>query len=555
MKLKHIILVATILLPLAVLGLGNTSYSLISVSSDKTYYNLFQFENRLYIGSSQGAIIVDKSKRSEKIDEELKGYLTPTNQKVTSNTFHFGHIILAEENRFNYLLPDSFKKRVSLHNIYGDKLYIINSGKLFIFEKYNYAVSHDSLSIRSISQNYIGSYSGIFKNGIKQVFPLYTDGYIREMPNETFICYEGLFRDSSGVKTVYANAKKEVQIGNSILGSAINIEKVSPIEYALATTSGIYLVNFVTKKVDVILSNKFVTNYNIIKVGDVQQNNAGIYFTAGNKLYYYFMGRKELVLLLDSKHEKEIRQAYFPNTIDKIYVLFEDKLSLFTLEAKNKNYSEKILIDNLLYCHNFVLFNEKIFITSNEGSHIYDLKTNKAYLKTIPIEANNHSLAVINDTIQFGTINGIIHVTEENLEKLMVQYQAKKTEASTLFNLQDYIISALVFIIIVLAIQFIRLRRAKKAAAALPSVDTITTRENILNFIYSNIRNVTIQTICDQFQITPIQLYDILGDDKPGEIIRKHRTSLVRKFRKEKKDEEFIAEHTGFSVSYLKKIF
>jgi hypothetical protein len=86
-------------------------------------------------------------------------------------------------------------------------------------------------------------------------------------------------------------------------------------------------------------------------------------------------------------------------------------------------------------------------------------------------------------------------------------------------------------------------------------VDTITTRENVIRYIHQNISKVTIQSICDNFNISPIQLYEILEEDKPGEVIRKHRISLVRKFRKEKKDENFIAEHTGFSVSYLKKIF
>jgi AraC-like DNA-binding protein len=105
-----------------------------------------------------------------------------------------------------------------------------------------------------------------------------------------------------------------------------------------------------------------------------------------------------------------------------------------------------------------------------------------------------------------------------------------------------------------LSVQFYRLKKAKTVSAA-PAVDTITTRENVIHYIHVNISKVTIQSICDNFNISPIQLYEILEDDKPGEVIRKHRISLVRKFRKEKKDENFIAEHTGFSVSYLKKIF
>jgi hypothetical protein len=50
-------------------------------------------------------------------------------------------------------------------------------------------------------------------------------------------------------------------------------------------------------------------------------------------------------------------------------------------------------------------------------------------------------------------------------------------------------------------------------------------------------------------------LYDILGNDKPGEIIRNYRMEIVRKYRRLKISEEEIAQKTGFSISYLKKIY
>jgi hypothetical protein len=63
-----------------------------------------------------------------------------------------------------------------------------------------------------------------------------------------------------------------------------------------------------------------------------------------------------------------------------------------------------------------------------------------------------------------------------------------------------------------------------------------------------------IHGIYEKFKINPNQLYDILENEKPGELIRNHRIQLVRKYRREKKDEKFISENTGFSESYLKKI-
>ena len=555
-KLPRVVFILLLILSKTLFSQNRGSYSIISVSSDRTYYNLIQNQGRLYIGTSLGAIVLDAVKKTEILDENLKGYLAIEKGAVVSNSFHMGHIILKDENIYNYLLPDAYKKLVSIHNKYGDKLYIINSGKLFIYRENNYSVSYDSLSVRSVTPNYLGSYSGIFKNGVKLAFPLYTDGYIREFGNETFISYEGLYRDSSGVKTVYANSKKEVQIGTNVLGFGIDVQPAGYNKYAVLTTKGIFLVNFGLKKVETIYANgNKDVSCSLFKVEDADKSQTRIYFTAENKLFYYIPQTKESVLIIDTKHNKAIKQAYFPNTVDKIYVLFEDKMSLFALDPKDKQYSEDILIDKLLYCHNFELFKEKLFITTNVGAHIYDLKTNKSYLNVVPIEANNRSLSIVNDTIRFGTINGVINIGEQDLENLINNHASEiNTFTSEIDNYRNYIIALLFIIICVLSIQFYRLKKAKNSAPT-PVVDTITTRENVVRYIHQNINKVTIQSICDNFNISPIQLYEILEDDKPGEVIRKHRISLVRKFRKEKKDENFIAEHTGFSVSYLKKIF
>jgi len=45
-----------------------------------------------------------------------------------------------------------------------------------------------------------------------------------------------------------------------------------------------------------------------------------------------------------------------------------------------------------------------------------------------------------------------------------------------------------------------------------------------------------------------------LGNNKPGEIIRKERIRIVRIMRRKNAKEEEISKATGFSVSYLKKI-
>ena len=83
------------------------SFEIVEVRTDKTYFNLLQFENQLFIGSSAGAIRIDGKKSIENIDPSQKGYLTVENNQLKGNSSFFGHIIKADENIYNYLLPSA----------------------------------------------------------------------------------------------------------------------------------------------------------------------------------------------------------------------------------------------------------------------------------------------------------------------------------------------------------------------------------------------------------------------------------------------------------------
>lgn len=545
-------------------GQTTNSYEIIEVRSDKTYYNLLQFNNKLYIGTSQGTIIIDNKSNKEDLDKELKGYLSIEKGKLIGNSSSFSHIIKEDENIYNYLLPESYKNLISRQNKYFGRLFIINSGKLFVFKENNFTISHDSLSVRSITPNYIGSYKGIFKNGRKIKFPEYTDGYIREFGNETIICYEGLHRDSASFSRTYANSKKEVFFGGYNLGFARDIQKIKDGDYAFVSNKGIYIINFNTDKVITVFEeNNIYDHYSIFKIDQIDKNKTRIFFTSQNKLYYYVVETKERSLLLDTKNKNVIKQAYFPNTIDKIYILFEDKLSLFTLNNINFKYNEDVLMEGLVFSHNFIIYKEKVLVTTNVGLHMYDLKKNKSYMNIVPYEVNNRSLAIIGDTVKFGTINGIINLTEGNIENIVKEFDEyatidknENTFESKYYILFLVIISGLVITIILL---YISLKKTKSNLNTNKTKEDQSygeaNKENIILYIQENITTVTIQSIRDQFNLTPVMLYDILGNDKPGELIRNYRMELVRKYRRIKLSEEDIAQKTGFSISYLKKIY
>lgn len=64
----------------------------------------------------------------------------------------------------------------------------------------------------------------------------------------------------------------------------------------------------------------------------------------------------------------------------------------------------------------------------------------------------------------------------------------------------------------------------------------------------------SIKSLLDEFKLNAPQLYAILKPDKPGSIIQQLRLDLVKKMREEGKPVNEIAEATGLSLSYLKKL-
>ena len=76
----------------------------------------------------------------------------------------------------------------------------------------------------------------------------------------------------------------------------------------------------------------------------------------------------------------------------------------------------------------------------------------------------------------------------------------------------------------------------------------------INEYIVSNISSVSINSICDHFELPVNKLYNLLGDKKPGDLIRDERLKIVRQMKIENKSLKEIAQATGFSTSYLKKL-
>ncbi len=549
-NLKHIKEISTFILLLLCIhsnAQNDLNYSIKEIKTNYIYYNFVSYKNHYYIGSNIGMLEIKDDEITLK-KSEYKGYITINNNTIVGNNLTI--VDVKDNSKYKSLLPLKYQSKLLNSLIIGKKLYLISEGVLFIFDKQNFEISYDSLNVRSISKNIIGSYNGIYINGIKIPYPTYTDGTVKEFGEDKFICYGGLLHINSKSTIDYrSKITGEFEINNNSYGKIKDIFKLKQDQYLGVTDLGIFKFNLLQKsKIDTVYFNEKINEHIGIFYTD---GNDRIFYHVDDKVYAYSVNKKTNLLYINTKINKTIKDIFTNNLID-FYILYDDVLYKFK-ESSSSKIEKEILISDLSQSHNIKLFKGNLCISSNLGLHIYDLTTNKLYLNLIKKEINNRSLNIINDTIKAGTLNGILQISENNLIDLLNDSKISKDESKyDNYSIIFYLIT-IGFIISIIVIVVLLIKRKKQLS--LKVIDNSVTKENIIKFIHENITNVSIISICDKFGINTVRLYEILEDEKPGEIIRKHRLNLVRRYRREKKDDQFIAKNTGFSVSYLKKIY
>jgi hypothetical protein len=128
-------------------------------------------------------------------------------------------------------------------------------------------------------------------------------------------------------------------------------------------------------------------------------------------------------------------------------------------------------------------------------------------------------------------------------------------------KLPFYIIVALMITALIAILLLILLMKArKKITTAKIQIKELTTEEPRLNreqiecFIRENLANASLKSINDHFNTSNRNIYKIIEPDKPGSIIQKIRLEKVKEMNKAGRDLTEIAEATGLSMSYIRKI-
>jgi len=228
------------------------------------------------------------------------------------------------------------------------------------------------------------------------------------------------------------------------------------------------------------------------------------------------------------------------------YILTENRLEYFD----RNTYRNNIILENLSNVNNVSMLKNFIILTSDQGLDLYDLNTKKITKNILKDELNYNAILTEDNSIKLGSINGMYEFSYNDLiffnNKTELEIPKKKKNYSLYFAFSILLLILVLFI----ALSFDKYRKVK--VLLLKKDEDLN--KKIVTFIKLNITDVSVTLLCEEFNLSVNELYNVLGNKKPGEIIRKERLKIVKKMRRQKASEEIISKASGFSISYLKKI-
>jgi hypothetical protein len=526
-------------------------YELKEVLSDWSFYNVVVNSNKLYLSSEVGLFEFDaNSNELILLDKKITDPVNIVLDTIAKESINYSK-------SYNYLLPDTYKTEYVSAASLKETLILISRGKGFVFKESFYG--HKTMgSVRAISENFIGTYSGVFFNNEKLDNPYFTDGRIREFDNASFICYNGLkiiYKDKRSVDLSSLD-NYELKIGDSSFGFSYDVAEINHPVYLVFSSRGLLKLNIDTFEINYIeqvdtpnhsSSTRLNRFLNQEGYGNLDPN---IIIYDKNRIRKYISSKNELINLLEFKVDI-VAAVSHPNILNVFYVLTNDnQIHSFSLVSNNlvKPFEKKYISKHQNDPHFLSLFGNYLMVSGNKGLDVVELTSNELRNSVIKEEFNSEASYVKNDTLILGGIAGLYYFTKRDLNNLfaILSNDEKPVEISFVSNTTLLIGIIGILLIVIVVLLFSKLKsKSKNKKELLKEIDL---------FIDQNLATVSIQFLMEHFKISNSELYKIMDDKKPGDYIRAKRMKKVKHLRSIDASPEEISELTGFSLSYLKKI-
>ena len=518
---------------------AQNKYTLISMYDDKNYYSIVDYGENIYLGTDKGIYKVDQSNNIFLFDDQIIGSINSSLKKKDLN------IKFLNPPQF-VPLQEEYSNSISDLLIRDKDLFIISRGKLFVFRElwYNFTPYE---SVRSITKNYIGSYSGIYKDNGLVDYPTYTNGQIKEFDEVTFICYDGLVEIiNDQVNFIY-----DYQLDDKKLGRFSNIFKLSKSHFIVISSKGIFQFNSKNDEFKLIYDSN---NSPVVPTRKIFRNGYefrefGFSFAHKNSF--------NLMNLETFEVSKFTFDKLSENIVDIVnkgshYYLISDQKKLYKLyiDFNNPTDSKRNQIVEVINLHHpkhtIEMFDGYIVLIGNNGLSIYDTNNGKMYERLLTEEFNKGAVFLDDKSLKIGGLYGVYSF--ENFDFKLKNILKNMPSKSMPTNYWMILFFMSLMLIGVLTYLFISSRTEKNSV-----------KENLLDeikdYINKNISEITINSITEKFNLDYNQLYKLNNEFKPGKYISDQRQKIAAQLIKKDKHLKEIAEKTGYSQSYLIRRF
>jgi AraC-like DNA-binding protein len=406
----------------------------------------------------------------------------------------------------------------------------LRNGGVQIDKNIRYKTLYKGISIRHIGENFVGTYQGVF-NGKKKFSELtYSNGTILESGDSVLVAWDGFTifhedniydytqRDSSFTYVQGKNigySRSSCMLGNSIL---------------LLTTKGIYSLNVITKELITILEED----------NDMIQHFSDEIDFRGKKI--------SVVIGLNSKKLRVFEDGSYSvlEQYDSKITYYNAEQDILLLQDRFKDVSLNKTFQVKNTYHSVFKVNKVYFGSSDEG--LFAFVDQYKPLKLSEHEYNARSFRISNDTVFLGSVSGLFAYPFNYLTKQIAEIREADIQPTNYTLLGLIILGSMVIIgfIVLLLIMNKRLSQTRVYEASKEITHSI-----LVEYISQNIKDVSIASLCEEFNLNQKDLYAFFPGSSPGMVMRQLRLEKAKNLFNEGKSTEIIAVETGYSKKYL----
>ena len=380
---------------------SNNNFTIHKIYDDEIFYNFVSYENELYISSSNGIYKIDVSgDHLILFDASISGPINTIFER--NNNFKIKFIELPN------VYPNLYAEAITDFAYLDNNLYVIARGKLLIYNNLKYSFNSAG-SVRSITDNAIGTYGGVYINGKKLNKITYTDGQIRKFDSITFVCYNGLLSFKDNIETKLYNNDNSIRTKGEY-GAISDIYAITILSTSLFLIKGFTNMIYDSNVFDLIYTNqnKIIPIRNKI---DSRIKDTGEFHFIDDKRYISLNVKDNKIDIIESNIKYEIKDILESDVNgNDFYAISKNNLLLSLKRTKDglKLGEDQFPIESS--AHTISDYENLVFLSGDKGLSIFEKTKKKIYDNYIVDEFNKGAIYKGNNKISFGSIHGVYSI-------------------------------------------------------------------------------------------------------------------------------------------------